>query len=148
MTEQNFVYECSRGNAQTQISNSEWINEWNEGIKLEAGDTVRLLGSFISEVGDGNDISIEKDTKFTLDFKPYINAETVAFGVATHSNIAGKFQFQLGDIAQPAYYTDNFGTEPPYTMFDLSNQPNNKRIQDAAHQRLQSDRFSMKLNYG
>ena len=57
MTEQNFIYECSRTNATHKVSNSEWINEWNEGIKLEKGDTVRLLGSFISESGSGQETS-------------------------------------------------------------------------------------------
>ena len=64
MTSQNTIYECSRKNAVHKVSNSEWINEWNDGIKLNRGDTVRLLGSFISELGDGNDISVNEDTPF------------------------------------------------------------------------------------
>ena len=122
MDSQNTVYECSRKNAVHQVSNSEWINEWNEGIHLKKGDTVRLLGSFISEVGDGNDISISEDTKFTMDFEPYINAETVEFEGTTDEKIASSFQLRLGDIAQPAYATDNFGVEPPYATPKLAAQ--------------------------
>ena len=148
-TDQNIVYECSRGNATTKISNSEWINEWNEGIELKKGDTVRLLGSFVSEIGDGNDISIDNDVKFTMDFEPYINAETIKFpqtSTTTSSPGIGVFQMALGDIAQPAYYTDGFGTEPPYTTTDLQNQ---ERVinSDSSHKRSVSDRFSYKKIY-
>ena len=125
MTEQNFIYECSRTNATHQVSNSEWINEWNEGIKLEKGDTVRLLGSFISESGSGQDVSVNNDTKFTIDFYPYLNADTVSFPEATHAHFTSDFQLQMGDISQPAYMTDNFGIEPPYTPNDFTNTPSN-----------------------
>ena len=140
MTTQNQVFECSRKNASIQVSNSEWINEWNDGIKLNRGDTVRLLGSFISELGDGSDISIPEDVKFTMNFKPYLNAETVRFGQVTDGSIAGSFQMKLGDIAQPAYYTDNFGTEPPYTSNDLRAQAR-APSRDGIHKRLVADRF-------
>lgn len=114
--QQTLVYECSRKNAQIQISNSEWTNIFNEPIELEKGDTVRMLGSFISEAGDGNDISITEDLEFTLNWSPYINADTVKFDStsgASHTPHAA-YQMKLGDIAQPAYLTDNFGVEPPY----------------------------------
>ena len=143
MDSQNQVYECSRKNASIQISNSEWVNEWNDGIKLNKGDTVRLLGSFISEVGDGNDISISEDTKFTVNFKPYLNAETVRFGQITDHSIAGAFQMKLGDIAQPAYYTDNFGTEPPYTTQELKAQ--GTILTTASNKRLVADRFEYNI---
>jgi len=145
--EQNLVYECSRQNASVKISNSEWVNEWSDGIQLNRGDQVRLLGSFISEVGDGNDISISEDTKFTMDFKPYINGETVNFGSATHADIAGSFQIKLGDIAQPAYYTDNLGTEPPFTTPKLVAQNKEPNFADNAG-RLASDRYSYRKDYG
>lgn len=147
MESQNTVYECSRSNAETKISNSEWVNEWNDGIKLNKGDTVRLLGSFISEAGDGNDIAVNEDTKFTMDFEPYINAETVNFGAPTHAEFAGNFQIKLGDIAQPAYSTDNFGCEPPYTPFDLEAQESMPVPTDQA-KRLASDRFNYRKDYG
>lgn len=114
MSTQNQVYECSRINAAHTISNSEWINEWNEGIKLNKGDTVRLLGSFISELGDGNDISVNEDTPVSILYNMYVNADTVKFPGTTDAHYASSFQLKLGDIAQPAYATDNFGTEPPY----------------------------------
>tara|TARA_R110002110_G_scaffold74752_1_gene197764 strand:+ start:1300 stop:5259 length:3960 start_codon:yes stop_codon:yes gene_type:complete len=147
MNSQNEVYECSRSNAQTKISNSQWINEWNDGIKLNKGDTVRLLGSFISEAGDGNDIAINEDTKFTMDFEPYLNAETVNFGGPTHADFAGDFQIKLGDIAQPAYSTDNFGAEPPYTPFDLEAQAVSPSPVNQ-NKRIASDRFNYRKEYG
>ena len=147
MSSQNIVYECSRGNADQQISNSEWINTWNEGIELKRGDTVRLLGSFISEAGDGDDIAINEDTKFTMEFEPYINAETVNFGGPTHAGFAGNFQIKLGDIAQPAYSTDNFGSEPPYTPFDLEAQLTAPIPIDQC-KRIATDRFNYRKNYG
>lgn len=146
MSSQNQVYECSKKNASIQISNSEWINEWNDGIKLNKGDSVRLLGSFISETGDGNDISITEDVNFTMNFKPYLNAETVRFGQAVHHGLAGSFQMKLGDIAQPAYYTDNFGTEPPYTTAKLKAQAQAPTRDN--HLRLVADRFEYNKTYG
>ena len=146
MTDQNFVYECSRGNAAHTISNSEWVNEWNEGIKLKQGDSVRLLGSFISEAGDGNDIAIDTDTSFTIDFYPYMNAETVQFGGAVDNHFPGKFQMKLGDIAQPAYATDNFGIEPPYTSFLLNTHAAGDNVPSLNDKkRLQADRFYFNL---
>ena len=53
------VYECSRQTAVVQVDNTEWINEFTEGIKLQRGDQVRLLGSFVHEGGDSNEIVIE-----------------------------------------------------------------------------------------
>ncbi len=147
MSSQNLVYECSRGNADHQISNSEWINTWNEGIELKRGDTVRLLGSFISEAGDGDDIAIDEDTKFTMEFEPYLNAETVNFGGPTHAGFAGDFQIKLGDIAQPAYSTDNFGSEPPYTPNDLEAQDVSPIPMNQA-KRIATDRFNYRKNYG
>ena len=79
MTEQTFIYECSRDLATKKISNSEWINTWNDGVKLQKGDTVRLLGSFINEDGDAEDIQILEGASFTIEHKPYINADTVIF---------------------------------------------------------------------
>ena len=49
------VYECSRQTASVQIDNREWYNEFTEGIKLNRGDQVRLLGSFIQEGTDSNE---------------------------------------------------------------------------------------------
>lgn len=128
MSSQNQVYECSRINASHTISNSEWINEWNEGIKLNKGDTVRLLGSFISELGDGNDVSVNEDTPITIEYNMYINADTVKFPGTTDTHHASDFQMKLGDIAQPAYATDNFGVEPPYCSSNKNAQPQNPNI--------------------
>lgn len=146
MDSQNQVYECSRRNASIQISNSEWVNEWNDGIKLNKGDTVRLLGSFISELGDGNDISVSKDTKFTMDFEPYINAETVKFEGAKDEKLASSFQMRLGDIAQPAYATDNFGVEPPYATPVLAAQDFNPGLDN--NLLPVADRFQYNNDYG
>ncbi len=145
MDSQNTVYECSRQNASLKVSNSEWVNEWNDGIKLNKGDSVRLLGSFISEVGDGNDIAVSEDVKFTIDFKPYVNAETINFNSVTDEKIKGTFQMKLGDIAQPAYATDNFGIEPPYTSNYLQTVPQNPNKD--FNKRQQADRFQYSRTY-
>lgn len=132
MSSQNTIYECSRKNAVHKISNSEWVNEWNDGIKLNKGDSVRLLGSFISELGDGNDISIDEDTSFSMEYFMYINADTVRFPTSSDAHFASSYQLKLGDIAQPAYATDNFGTEPPYCSFNKNGQNANPNIDPAS----------------
>ena len=120
MNQQTIVYECSRDLAEKKISNSEWINTWNDGIKLEKGDSVRLLGSFVNEDGDSQDIQILEGASFTIEHKPYINADTVIFedssgSAHTHTN---QYQMKIGDIASPAYATDSFGIEPPYWAYN------------------------------
>lgn len=120
MTDQNFVYECSRKNAQKQISNSEWINIFEDGIKLQRGDQVRLLGSFINEDGDAQDIQILEGSSVTLEYVPFVNADTVIFEDSTgssHTHLS-EFQMKLGNMAQPAYATDAFGIEPPYWAYN------------------------------
>ena len=68
------VYECSRENAKVKISENHFINEFSEGIELNKGDTVRILGSFINEAGSGEEIEITEDNnKFTLSYVPYHN---------------------------------------------------------------------------
>lgn len=120
MSEQNFIYECSRKNAQKQVSNSEWINIFEDGIKLERGDQVRLLGSFINEDGDAQDIQILEGASFTIEHTPFINADTVTFEDSTgsaHTHLP-EYQMKLGNIAQPCYATDSFGIEPPYWAYN------------------------------
>ena len=143
MTEQNFVYECSRKNAQKQISNSEWINVFPDGIKLEKGDQVRLLGSFINEDGDASDIQILDGASFTMEYTPFVNADTVIFQESTgstHTHLP-QYQMKLGNMAAPAYATDAFGIEPPYWAYN--NQPlenGNANFSDC-YRAPMSDRF-------
>ena len=115
-TEQQMIYECSRKTAEKQISNSEWINVWNEGIQLNRGDTVRLLGSFISEDGDASDIQVLDNTSFTIEHMPYINVDTVRFedSVSGTKSHPSQYQMRFGDIGSPAYSTSSYGEEPPY----------------------------------
>lgn len=110
MSFQSQVYECSATNASVKISNNDWINEFSDGITLEPGDTVRVLGSFIQERGGGDTIEIPNDTTFNLSFQPYVTAETLKFHL---SNQGEDTQINLGMFAQPAYATDNLGVEPP-----------------------------------
>ena len=119
-TEQQLIYECSRKTADKQVSNSEWINIWRDGIQLNRGDTVRLLGSFISEDGDSSDIQILQNQSFTIEHTPYINVDTVRFedtssGTPTHP---AQYQLRFGDIASPALSTDAYGIEPPYHILN------------------------------
>ena len=110
MSFQSQVYDCSAQNASVKISNNQWINEFTEGISLEVGDTVKVLGSFIQEKGGGDTIEIADDVSMNLGFMPYVTAETLKF----HLSAAGEdTQLNLGMFAQPAYATDNMGVEPP-----------------------------------
>ena len=68
------LYECSSENASINISGNEWINEFSEGIDLKPGDTIRILGSFINEKGQGDQIEITDDNnKFTMEYMPIHN---------------------------------------------------------------------------
>ncbi len=68
------IYECSSENASVNISENEWINSFKEGINLDEGDTIRILGSFINEKGSGDQIEItEENNKFTLQYLPVHN---------------------------------------------------------------------------
>ena len=59
-TFQSKVYECSRQNASVTLNDAgtEWINEFKQGIKLEKGDTIRILGSFVNEAAEGDQIEV------------------------------------------------------------------------------------------
>ncbi len=68
------IYECSSANAEVNIASNEWINSFSEGIDLMPGDTIRILGSFINEKGQGDQIEItEENNKFTLEYIPIHN---------------------------------------------------------------------------
>ena len=55
---QSEVYECARNTAAVKIDNSEWINDFSGGIKLNKGDNVRILGSFVHEGSSGEEIEL------------------------------------------------------------------------------------------
>ena len=103
------VYECSRQNASIKISNSEYINEFSDGIKLNKGDTVRLLGSFIQEGSDSNEIELDTDLELNISFNPYVLGNTIDTLDAKSTNNLLDLS-QIGDVA---YSTDSFGIEPP-----------------------------------
>ena len=100
-------YECSIQNSSIKLSNAEWINEFSDGIKLEKGDTVRLLGSFVHENSSGEEIQIDKDTSFNMSFNPFIKPTT--YGTADKATNL----MDLSNISDLAYSTDAFGIEPP-----------------------------------
>ena len=100
-------YECSIQNSSIKLSNAEWINEFSNGIKLEKGDSVRLLGSFVHENSSGEEIQIDKDTSFNMSFNPYIKPTT--YGTADKATNL----MDLSNISDLAYSTDAFGIEPP-----------------------------------
>ncbi len=109
---QSEVYECARGDAIWKSDdNSEWINKFSEGIKVERGDNIRILGSFIHEGSSGEEIEIDKDQQINIAFSPYIQASTLAIDVNT--NIVDLSQFS--DVP---YSTDAFGIEPPLWFED------------------------------
>ena len=61
-------YECSRQNASITYGedNTEWENEFKEGIELKKGDMVRLLGSFVHQGSDATEIEVEKDMELNV----------------------------------------------------------------------------------
>ena len=106
------IFECSRANATAKYSNSDWINQFSEGIELKRGDTIRVLGSFVEETNSDTNIVIDNDYKANLEFMPYITP--LSFG--SSDNIEAQesgFQSTLGAIGAPALATDALGTEPP-----------------------------------
>jgi len=109
MSFQSQVYECSAENATVKISNNEWINEFPDGIKLDPGDSVRVLGSFIQEKGGGDEIEIDNDLSLMLEHTPYITAETIALHATDGTTTQ---QISLSQYAEPAFIVDSFGTEP------------------------------------
>ena len=67
------IYECSAENADVNIASNEWINNFSEGIDLMPGDTIRILGSFINEKGQGDQIEITEDNnKFSLEYIKFL----------------------------------------------------------------------------
>jgi len=142
--EQQLIYECSRKTADKQISNSEWINIFRGGIQVNRGDTVRLLGSFISEDGDSSDIQILEDQSFTMEYTPYLNIDTVRFedSVGGSKSHPAQYQMRFGDIGSPVYATDAFGIEPPYYALngDPRQQNNNHNFADQLREPI-SDSF-------
>jgi len=45
-TYQEKSYECSIQNSSIKLSNSEWVNEFSNGIKLEKGDSGQTFRKF------------------------------------------------------------------------------------------------------
>ena len=78
MNTQSEVYECARNSSTIQIDNTEWVNEFSEGIKLNKGDSVRILGSFIHEGSSGDEIELQTDTELNIQYSPYLSLKTLA----------------------------------------------------------------------
>ena len=106
MNSQSEAYECARNTATIQIDNTEWINEFSEGIKLNKGDQVRLLGSFVHEGSSGEEIEIQNDTELNIQYSPYLSLKTLA---STDGNLV-----DLASYSDLPYSTDAFGIEPCY----------------------------------
>tara|TARA_R110002074_G_scaffold35678_8_gene97414 strand:- start:216 stop:5141 length:4926 start_codon:yes stop_codon:yes gene_type:complete len=103
------VYECSRDSATIQIDNTHWINEFSEGIKLNKGDQVRLLGSFVQEGANSNEIEISEDQEVNISYSPYLLGNTLdTIDKSENGNLMDLAQ--IGDIP---YSTDSYGIEPP-----------------------------------
>ena len=103
------VYECSRESASIQIDNTHWINQFSEGIKLNKGDQVRLLGSFIQEGANSNEIEIKTNQELNITYSPYLLGNTIdTIDKTKNGNL-----MDLSQIGDLAYSTDSFGIEPP-----------------------------------
>lgn len=101
------AYEASIQNAAVKISNSEWVNEFSQGIELKKGDSVRLLGSFVNEQSNGEEIEVTDEMSVNIEYSPFIKGQT--FFTADKSTDLIK----LGRLGDLAYSTDAFGIEPP-----------------------------------
>ena len=113
---QSRVYECSAKNASVKISNNHWINEFKGGIELDVNDTIKVLGSFIQEKGDGENIEIDDDISIMLRHNPYVTSETIKLHVPQGTGAAViDYQYSMKHMALPVSATDNFGVEPPYS---------------------------------
>lgn len=104
---QSEVYECARNTASIKIDNTEWVNEFSEGIKLEKGDQVRLLGSFVHEGSSGEEIELLNDTEININFSPFLQLNTINSNDKTNPTLV-----DLGRTADIPYSTDAFGVEP------------------------------------
>jgi len=111
---QNKVYECSRQNATVFLNDkgTEWINEFKEGIKLDKGDTLRILGSFVNEAAQGDEIEITDDMEINIIHTPYIRGHSLATADNKTSLV------DLGTFGDIAYTTDATGIEPPHFLED------------------------------
>ena len=105
--QQSEVYECARNSASVQIDNSEWINDFSGGIKLNKGDSVRILGSFVHEGSSGEEIEITEDTECNVAYSPYIIGATIGTADPTKNLI------DIGMYGDTSSSTDAFGIEPP-----------------------------------
>ena len=110
------AYEASIQNASIVISNSEWINEFKQGIQLKKGDSVRLLGSFINEQSNGEEIEVTDDMIFNLEYSPFIKGQTF-FTADKRTDL-----INLGKLGDIPYSTDSFGIEPPGFWFSSGQQ--------------------------
>ena len=106
-TYQSEVFECARNTATVKIDNTEWINEFSGGIKLNKGDNVRILGSFIHEGSSGEEMEVAADVNVNVAFSPYIIGTTLGTQDPADNLLT------LGDYGEPALGTDAFGIEPP-----------------------------------
>ena len=104
---QSEVYECARNTAAVKIDNSEWINDFSGGIKLNKGDNVRILGSFVHEGSSGEEIELTQNTEVNVAYSPYIIGATIGTSDPNTNLI------DLGMIADVPQSTDGFGIEPP-----------------------------------
>ncbi len=112
---QSKVYECSRQNATVLLNDNgtEWINEFKEGIKLDKGDQIRILGSFVNEQAQGDEIEITDDMSINVVHTPYIKGNTLATADQQSDLL------DLGMFGDVAYSTDATGIEPPVESKNL-----------------------------
>lgn len=105
--QQSEVFECARNTASVKIDNSEWINDFSGGIKLNKGDSVRILGSFVHEGSSGEEIELTDNTECNVAYSPYIIGATI--GTADpNTNL-----IDIGMYGDVSSSTDAFGIEPP-----------------------------------
>tara|TARA_R110002020_G_scaffold319851_3_gene535904 strand:+ start:1095 stop:5996 length:4902 start_codon:yes stop_codon:yes gene_type:complete len=108
------VYECARDTATIQVDNTHWINSFSEGIKLKKGDQVRLLGSFVQEGANSNEIEIRENQEVNISYSPYLLGNTIdTIDKKENGNLV-----DLSTIGDIPYSTDAYGIEPPMRNTD------------------------------
>ena len=115
---QSKVYECSISNAAIVLEEgTSWINTFNGGINLEKGDTMRILGSFVNESAEGDQIEITSDMAINVIHTPYIKGSTLATA-NTRDDL-----LDVGMYGDVCFGTDATGIEPPQTTLPIEELP-------------------------
>ena len=120
-TYQSEAYECARNTSVVSVDESEWINEFSDGIQVRKGDNIRILGSFVHEGNSGEELEVVEDRSLNIQFSPYLDLNTFATNGGTEDNL-----INLASVSDIASSTDATGIEPPLNF--ISNADTNPNV--------------------